>query len=116
MVSCFLDGPENIRLSSDVSKGGVILGQSVEISCTASSNPPPKFTIIQNGLTVLANSRHGILTISRFERNSSGYYSCIAKNEVGSLTVHGLKLINLERINSKYFVLSKILGAYIHYS
>ena len=101
MVSCFPDGPENLRISSAKSKTGVILGQSVEISCTASSNPPPKFTIFHNGSSILVNASTGVLTIASFQRNSSGNYSCMAKNEVGNLTVHGLRLFYIEPVVSK---------------
>ena len=99
---CFADGPENLQISSSKSGMGVVDGQSVNITCTAVSNPPSTFTFFHNNSAVLTGSISGVLTISSFGRNDSGNYSCMAINRVGNATVEGVWFFYVEPIISKY--------------
>lgn len=96
-----LDGPENLKISSPKSGMGVVLGQSATVTCSANSNPPPKYTIFHNGSAILTNSTAGSLTISNFARNDSGNYSCMASNAVGNATIDGVWFFYIEPVVSK---------------
>ncbi|XP_065056618.1 uncharacterized protein LOC135684863 isoform X1 [Rhopilema esculentum] len=83
-------GPEKLSISSSKSGMGIAQGQSVIVTCSATSFPPSRYTFYRNGTVVLENSTSGILTISSFTRNDIGNYSCFVENEVSNGTISGV--------------------------
>ena len=93
-----------LSISSSKSGMGIAQGQSVIVTCSATSFPPSRYTFYRNGTVVLENSTSGILTISSFTRNDIGNYSCFAKNEVSNATISGVWFFFVEEPPSKWLL------------
>ncbi|XP_055516059.1 hemicentin-1-like [Leucoraja erinacea] len=85
--------PPRIENSRDREEVLVIQGTSVTLTCEASGFPPPLFSWLKDGellvLNELVTESHGMrLELPAVSLDDSGWYSCIATNEVGKATRH----------------------------
>uniref|UniRef100_A0A9J8C5I0 Si:dkeyp-97a10.3 n=1 Tax=Cyprinus carpio carpio TaxID=630221 RepID=A0A9J8C5I0_CYPCA len=78
------DAPQLTKTSSECVGGGdATVGQTVRLTCTSASLPPPSFSWELNGQPVTAGqSGSGVLNLQIFSSNQSGRYTCIARNDV----------------------------------
>ena len=80
----FADRPNQTEIV--FSKIYAMIGEEINIMCSSNSHPKPDFTIIHNGAIV---STEPVYTMSASQRSDAGQYICIARNKIGSHSVHG---------------------------
>lgn len=91
-VSCLVsaDGPDSVRLRSDPSVfNGILsaeLGSKVEMKCTSTAFPEPKYRWIHNGS--LLSISEGNITLPSLTWEQMGRYRCIVENPVAQLTMY----------------------------
>ena len=90
----YLDKPRSIFIKSDQHKNICPVGKKVIITCKADAFPEPNYTITRNG-NYVPDVVDGVKTIQSANITDDGWYECVAKNSVGSvsasfnLTVNG---------------------------
>ena len=77
-----------------------MIGEEINIMCSSNDRPKPGITIIHNSAIV---STEPVYTISALQRSDAGQYTCIARNKLGSHSVHGYLYVNGQgKLSSKY--------------
>ena len=76
--------PPNVTVVSSSAAALVEGADSVILTCTADSNPPPTYLWVRKGGPQGEVGRGPVLTISPVDRTDIDTYSCIASNSLGS--------------------------------
>ena len=85
-LTAFTDPPSGIAIQQDP-VFPVVLGQSVNLTCTATGDPPITYAwVLMGAETTPLNSdpTSGNFTLSITQMNQYGVYICIATNDLGT--------------------------------
>ena len=89
---CFLyisDRPEVTKHPQNVTE---IERNDVTLNCNATGNPEPQFSwfkdkdLVKSTNRIYLSANNSLLTMTDVNRNDSGEYLCVARNEVGNDT------------------------------
>lgn len=107
-VSC-LPGPFFIRLEAPMNNITTSLGQTAELLCRVSGNPPPTVRWLKNDAPVVQEPRRisyrstpfgSRLRIRNLDTTDTGYFQCVATNSQGTVSTTGVLFVKFGKILS----------------
>lgn len=101
-VHLCLPGPFFIRLEAPMNNITTSLGQTAELHCLVTGNPPPTVRWLKNDAPVVPESRRvsyrsmpygSRLRIRNLDTTDTGYFQCVATNSQGSVSTTGVLFV-----------------------
>uniref|UniRef100_A0A3B4GK62 Ig-like domain-containing protein n=1 Tax=Pundamilia nyererei TaxID=303518 RepID=A0A3B4GK62_9CICH len=96
------DGPHFIRLDAPMNNITTSVGQTAELLCRVSGNPPPTVRWLKNDAPVVQEPRRvsyrstlfgSRLRIRSLDTTDTGYFQCVATNIQGSVSTTGVLFV-----------------------
>lgn len=97
-----LPGPHFIRLDAPMNNITTSVGQTAELLCRVSGNPPPTVRWLKNDAPVVQEPRRvsyrstlfgSRLRIRSLDTTDTGYFQCVATNIQGSVSTTGVLFV-----------------------
>ncbi|XP_005737084.1 tyrosine-protein kinase transmembrane receptor ROR1, partial [Pundamilia nyererei] len=99
------DGPHFIRLDAPMNNITTSVGQTAELLCRVSGNPPPTVRWLKNDAPVVQEPRRvsyrstlfgSRLRIRSLDTTDTGYFQCVATNIQGSVSTTGVLFVKFD--------------------
>lgn len=112
ICACVFSTDHFLRLDAPMNNITTSLGQTAELHCHVSGNPPPTVRWLKNDAPVTPEARRvsykqtpygSRLRIRNLDTTDTGYFQCVATNSYGTVSTTGILFVKFGKFFCLYF-------------